>query len=251
MKTKSQLKTLLLGIITCFKFFVNAQDMPDKIAKLNAKLEGLTFNEQHKLVNKEIKKNPNEPWYYWTLATICDFEGDLKNSLKNYEKSIDLNPNFAAGHASIASFLYYHDSTQLDKAFMHINKAISLEPKAYYVHIDRANMYLMKKEYDLAIKDAKIELSLPDKDVYAAYQVIIKALYAQDKQSELISLLKKIDMTNGDYDTDFVLLLGSLYEKMNEFEKACKCYKNAAVPYERMKKEMPSNLATKLKNCKQ
>jgi len=230
---------------------VKAQVMPDKISKLNAKLEGLTFKDQHKLINKEIKKNPNEPWYYWTLATICDLEGDLKNTLKNYEKSIELNPNFAAGHASLASFLYYHDSTQLDKALMHINKAISLEPKAYYVHIDRANIYLRKKEYDLAIKDAKIELSLPDKDVNAAYQVIVKALHEQDNQSELISLLKKIDMTNGDYDTDFVMLLGSIYEKMNEFEKACKCYKNAAEPYERMKREMPLVLVNKLKKCKQ
>ncbi len=251
MKTKSQLKTLLFGLITCFTFFVKAQVMPDKFVELQYKLDEVPFKEKRKLIKQAMKENPNEPWYYWMLANTYEFEDDTKNVVKNYEKSIELDSKFAAGHASLARYLYGNDSTQLDKALMHINKAISLEPKTDYFHVDRATIYLMKKEYDLAIKNANMELNLPDSDPYPAYEVIITALYAQKKQTELTSFLKKTDVSQGYFGPAFAMLLGGLYEKMSDIEKACNCYRMAAEPYEMMEEKVPANIELKLKNCKE
>lgn len=224
--------------------------MPDKFVEFQYKLDELPFNEKFKLLKKAIKENPNEPWYYWMLASTYSLKEDGKNAIKNYEKSIELDSKFTAGHASLARFLTDYDSTQLDKALMHINKAIALEPKTDHFHIDRANIYLKKKDYDLAIKNANMELNLPDPDPYPAYEVIVNALYAQKKQSELTTFLKKTDMSRGYYGTDFAMLLGSLYEKMKDYEKACNCYRMAAEPYEMMEEKIPANIELKLKNCK-
>ena len=225
--------------------------MPEKFLEFQYKLYEVPMKEKFKLLKKAIKENPKEPWYYWMLANTYEFESDTKNVVKYYEKSIELDSKFAAGHANLARYLTGNDSTQLDKALMHINKAIALEPKTYHFHIDRADIYLTKKEYDLAIKNANMELNLPDPDPYPAYEVIVNALYAQKKQSELTAFLKKTDMSKGYYGTDFAMLLGSLYEKMKDFEKACNCYRMAAEPFEMMEEKIPANIELKLKNCKQ
>jgi tetratricopeptide (TPR) repeat protein len=225
--------------------------MPDKFVEFQYKLDELPFKEKFKLLKKAIKENPNEPWYYWMLASTYSLKEDGKNAIKNYEKSIEMDSKFAAGYASLARFLTDYDSTQLDKALIHINKAIALEPKTENFYIDRANIYLKKKEYDLAIKNANIALNLPEPDHYSAYEVIVNALYAQKKQSELTTFLKKTDMSRGYYGTNFAMLLGSLYEKMKDYEKACNCYRMAAEPYEMMEEKIPANIELKLKNCKQ
>lgn len=225
--------------------------MPDKFVDFQGKLDEVAYKEKFKLLKKAIKENPNEPWYYWMLASTYSLQEDGKNAIKNYEKSIELDSKFAAGHASLARYLYGNDSTQLDKALIHINKAISLEPKTDYFHVDRANIYLLKKDYDLAIKNANMELNLQNSDHYPAYEVIVNALYAQKKQTELTTFLKKTDMSRGYYGTDFAMLLGNLYEKMKDYEKACRCYRMAAEPYEMMEEKVPANIELKLKNCKQ
>ena len=249
-ETINFLKTIVLLAFTAFNTTIFSQVMPDKFVEFQYKLYEVPMKEKFKLLKKAIKENPNEPWYYWMLANTYEFESDTKNVVKYYEKSIELDSKFAAGHANLARYLTGNDSTQLDKALMHINKAIALEPKTDHFHIDRANIYLKKKEYDLAIKNANMELNLPDPDPYPAYEVIVSALYAQKKQTELTSFLKKTDVSQGYFGPDFAMLLGGLYEKMNDTEKACNCYRMAAEPYEMMEEKVPVNIELKLKNCK-
>ena len=226
------------------------QNMPDKFVEFQYKLDEVPFKEKFKLLKKAINENPNEPWYYWMLASTYSLKEDGKNTIKNYEKSIEMDSKFAAGHASLARFLTDYDSTQLNDALMHINKAISLEPKTDNFYIDRANIYLKKKEYDLAMKNANIALNFPDPNYYPAYEVIVTALYAQKKQTELTAFLKKTDVSQGYYGPDFAMFLGGLYEKMSDSKKACNCYRMAAEPYEMMEEKIPANIELKLKNCK-
>jgi tetratricopeptide (TPR) repeat protein len=229
---------------------VNAQDMPKKFMDLQNKLLEFSQKEKYKLLKKAIKENPNEPWYYWLLADSYEFEMDTKNVVKYYEKSIELDSKFVAGHESLARFYYFDDSTQLDKALMHISKAIELEPTNDKFYIVRANIYLKKKKYDLAIKNAHMVLDLPNSDPYPAYEVIVTALYTQKKYAELNALLKKVDLSNVFYGTTFEMLLGNLYENINENKKACNCYRFAAVPYETAADGIPANIEIKLKKCK-
>jgi tetratricopeptide (TPR) repeat protein len=251
MKILATLKNYFFLVFFVFNTAIYGQVMPDKFVEFQYKLYEVPMEEKFKLLKKAIKENPKEPWYYRMLANTYEFESDTKNVVKYYEKSIELDSKFAAGHANLARYLTGNDSTQLDKALMHINKAIALEPKTDHFHIDRANIYLKKKDYDLAIKNANMELNLPDPDPYPAYEVIVTALYAQKKQTELTSFLKKIDVSQGYFGPDFAMLLGGLYEKMKDYEKACNCYRMAAEPYEMMEEKIPTNIELKLKNCKQ
>jgi tetratricopeptide (TPR) repeat protein len=230
---------------------MNAQVMPSKFFDFHFKLHTLENKEKIKLLKKTIKDNPNEPWYYVMLADYYASQRDMKNVIKYYEKSIELDSKFAAGHSGLARYLYENDSTQLENALTHINQAISLEYRGWNFHAIRANIYFRMKEYDLALKDAYWELNILGDIAYSAIEVIVKSLYAQKKDTELTTFLKKIDASKGIYGTEFTFFLGSLYENINDLKKACVCYHTAAESYVIMKEKIPSNIEMKLKNCKQ
>ncbi len=251
MKTNPQLKTLLFGIITSFTFFVKAQVLPSEFYDFQFKLNYLEKKEKFKLLKKTIKENPNEPLYYVMLADYYASERDMKNVIKYYEKSIELDSKFAAGHSGLARYLCENDSTQLENALTHINQAISLEYRGWNFHAIRANIYFRMKEYDLALKDAYWELNILGDIAYSAIEVIVRSLYAQKKDTELTAFLKKIDASKGIYGTEFTFFLGSLYENIKDFKKACLCYHTAAESYVIIKEKIPSNIELKLKKCKQ
>ena len=250
MKSKFQLKPLFFGLVMVFAFSVNAQMIPPKFFDFYHELHYLDKKEKLKLLKKAIKENPNEPWYYVMLADYYKLEKNGKKAVECYEKSIQLDSKFASGYACLATYLYENDSTQLAQALTHINKAILLEPKGWNFHIVRANIYYLMKEYDLAIKNAYMDPIILGGLSQAANEVIVKSLYAQKKEVELTSFIKRADISKGTYNTEFALLLGGLYENMNDFEKACNCYKTVLENRDLKKLEILKEIKNKLKNCK-
>ncbi len=248
--TLKKIKFLIFINTICLSSY--GQNLPDKYLNFYQNIESETYENKFKILDKEIKKNPNEPWYYWMYASVYELKNDERKALYFYEKAISVDSNFSEGHASLARFLYNADSKNFDKALLHINIAIKFEPNTSYYHIDRAEIYLKLKKYDLAIEDANYELTLVDSDPNTAYQIIIKALNKQNKKNELFELLKKIDLSQSPMllGTDFGILLGNIYNEMGEKEKACNCYRTVAEPYEMMGEKLPTDIEKKIKACK-
>ena len=206
---------------------------------------------KYKILDKAIKKNPNEPWYYWMYASVYDINNEDEKVLYYYEKAISIDSNFTEGHASLARFLYSSDSSKLEKALSHINFAIKYEPFTNYYHIDRGEIYLKMGKYDLAIENANFELTLNDSDPNTAYQLIVKTLNKQNKKNELYEFLRKNDLSqNGFFDTDFGILLGDIYYQMGETQKACNCYNAVGNPFDMMGIKLPVEIEEKIKKCK-
>ena len=251
MKNNTLKKIQFFVVFTIINLHSFAQNLPEKYLEFYQKIEAETFDNKFKTLDKAIKNNPNEPWYYWMYASVYELNNEDKKVLYYYEKSISIDSNFSEGHASLARYLYNTDSTKLNKALTHINLAIKYEPNTSFYHIDRGEIYLKLGKYDLAIENANFELTLADSDPNVAYQLIVKVLYKQNKKNELYEFLKKNDLSqNGVYGTDFGILLGNLYFEMNENEKGCNCFRAVAEPYEMMGEKLPSEIEQKLKKCK-
>lgn len=251
MKNYSLKKIQILIVFTFINFSFFAQNLPEKFLEFYQKLESETFDNKFKILDKAIKKNPIEPWYYWMYASVYELKNEDKKVLYYYEKAISIDSNFSEGHASLARYLYNSDSTKLNDALTHINLAIKLEPNTSYYHIDRGEIYLKLGKYDLAIEDANFELNLNESDPNNAYQLIVKTLYKQNKKNELFEFLKKNDLSqNGVFDTDFGILLGDLYNQIGESQKACNCYKAVAEPFEMMEEKLPKEIEEKIIKCK-
>jgi tetratricopeptide (TPR) repeat protein len=185
-------------------------------------------------------------------AEASSLEGNNEKTVEYYEKALLIDPNFSGCHASLARFYYFKHDVELDKALTHINKAITLDPKGGYYHIDRGTIYFKLKKYDLAIEDGNFELTLVDSDPNTAYKLIVECLYAQKKKTELNDFITKNDVSNdsGIYGLDFLLLIGSLYNELGDLEKACSCYNSASSECEMTGEEMPIELKKRLQNCK-
>ncbi len=228
-----------------------SQSMPSKFVALDEKLSTLPYEEKLNLINNEIKKNNKEPWLYWMKAGIFEMMGEDVKTINNYKQSIAIDPNFSGGHASLARYLT-NDSTQWETALIHINKAIEIEPTATWYHADRGTIYLLQKKYDLALKDANIEIALPDSDPAPGLILKFKTLHASNATKELNSYLKKQELSGAMFvmSTEDIILLASLYSKMGENLKACTCYKSLEENYIMSDLPTPDDLAKHLKKCK-
>ena len=244
------MKQFLIAILICTSSTIFSQTIPTKHIDFYQDIEMASFKRKIKMIDKAIKKNPNEPWFYWMKASTYE-HFDSKIAVVNYEKALSIDSNFSAGHASLARFLNGTDSTKREQALYHINKAIKLDSTDFYFHIDRGYIYLALKNYDLAEAEAKYILTLPEVDYLPPCQLLVETLYACGKRTELNEFILKYDLSQfgGFMDTNFDLLLGSLYEELGENDKACACFQSAAQPYSWMDEEIPADLVLKLKSC--
>lgn len=239
-------------IISLFFSFVSfAQMMPESVSIFNSELIELPFDEKLKKIDKAIQKTPKDPWNYWLKASVYELMGDQAKVRKNYQKSLALDSNFSAGHASFARYIYTNEKPNLEEALKHINKAISLEPTDRYFHIDRGTIYLMSQKYDQAILEARFVLQLQDDHELSAAKLLLEATYAQGEKDVLKNFLERIELSAfiGQMDTRFDLLLGDWYTEFGNMEKACLCYNSAAQTYLMLDSPLPDHLSNKLDQC--
>jgi tetratricopeptide (TPR) repeat protein len=225
--------------------------MTEEMSKLHDELLSMPYEKKFNRLEKEIKKNPNEPWFYWMLADIYEMQYDHPKVVESYQKALAIDSNFDAAHASYSRFLRYMDTVDYQLALYHVNRAIEIRPNDFYYYIDRGNIYLKMREFDLAITQANHVLRMDDADMMPAIQLIVQSMYDSGRMEDLQIYLSKNDLTklNGFMDMDFDMLLGDLYMRYNENEKACKCYKFVAESYQMFGFDLPEDLLSKLKNC--
>jgi tetratricopeptide (TPR) repeat protein len=244
------MKNYLLILIATLIFQVSAQFMPEKFNDFYTELMISEPKQRAKKLDNAIKKEPNEPWYYWMAAEFQAIMGDDLQAQKSYEKAISVDPKFSGGYASLARFLVYKDSTQLDNALFHINKALQIEPNNGQYYVDRGSIYLELKEYDKAMRDAKSASTL-NADVIAVAHLKIKILHQASNKEELYQFVKQNDLSEegSAFGTDFMLMLASVYEEMGEKDTACKLYRYTSEEYAMFDDDIPSHIAEKLKKC--
>lgn len=92
--------------------------------------------------------------------------GEFENALRDYDKSIELNPNYP--DAFVFRGILYNDLKQFQLAAQDFTKAIDLAPDTLYAYAHRAAAYANLEEYSLAILDYDRVLEL-DPEFVKAY----------------------------------------------------------------------------------
>lgn len=245
---KNLILTLLL-LNGCYSF---SQMLPENYVSFYSDLEMLSYESSLAKIEKAIKKNPTDPWYYWMSAGVYEMMGDQLNTVKNYEKSISLDSNFSAGHGRYARYLRLEENFDTQKALFHINKAIALDKSEAYYHIDKGEIYLFLKEYSLATEEVNLALKENQDHAASAMELMVKILHQQGKKSELIQyILKNEPGLNLDFmSTEVVLIVGNLYREIGEREKACSCFNIAREHFEMGEMPLPEALLESLQKCK-
>lgn len=101
------------------------------------------------LYQKILAANPNDVDTYERLGELYAEKGDKEKAIAEWTKITASAPGQYSRHQMLAYILKSHGF--YDQAAVEYRKAIELQPGIYYIYTQLANVYVVKKQFDLAI----------------------------------------------------------------------------------------------------
>jgi TolB-like protein/Tfp pilus assembly protein PilF len=114
---------------------------------------------------------------------------ELAESAREFERGIELNPNYPTGHQWYGRLILLMTG-QFDRAIAEVKRAVELDPVSSIIHADLGSVYTMARRYDEAIEQFRNVLEL-DPQFYWAHRQLGLALELKGAPGEAIVEYKK------------------------------------------------------------
>ena len=150
--------------------------------------------------------------------SLCVHHLDFAGSIREFERAIALNPNYATAHH------WFGDGPllavgQFDRAIAEGKRALELDPLSVIITADLGANYLVARRYDEAIEQFHKAIDL-DPRFYYSHWNLAQALELKGNPREALAEYKKAVELD---DDPFVLaLLGQGYAKLGQRDEALK-----------------------------
>ena len=150
--------------------------------------------------------------------SLCVHHFDFAGSIREFERAIALNPNYATAHH------WFGDGpllavSQFDRAIAEGKRALELDPLSVIITADLGADYLVARRYDEAIEQFRKAIDL-DPRFYYTHWNLAEALELKGNLREALAEYKKAVELD---DDPFVLaLLGQAYAKLGQRDEALK-----------------------------
>jgi serine/threonine protein kinase/Flp pilus assembly protein TadD len=178
-------------------------EVQDEIARNIAQALRITLSPQEQ---KKIASRPTEN----LQAYDCFLRGrnytrreNLEFALQMFEQAVKLDPGFVMAHAGIANvcgmiFEFRRQEQQwLEKGIAACDRAATLDPQLPEVAVARARLFYMQKNFDEAIRCAKLAIERkPDCD--GAYNILGRVYFASGRFEEAADIVERALEANGD-----------------------------------------------------
>jgi TolB-like protein/Tfp pilus assembly protein PilF len=168
---------------------------------------------------KALEIDDNLAEAHTTLGfSLCVHHLDFAGSIREFERAIVLNPNYATAHH------WFGDGPllavgQFDRAIAEGKRALELDPLSVIITADLGADYLVARRYDEAIEQFHKAIDL-DPRFYYAHWNLAEALEMKGNLREALAEYKKAVELD---DDPFVLaLLGQAYAKLGQRDEALK-----------------------------
>src|SRR6266516_1338920 len=168
---------------------------------------------------KALEIDDNLAEAHTTLGfSLCVHHFDFAGSIREFERAIALNPNYATAHH------WFGDGPllavgQFDSANAEGKRALELDPLSVIITADLGANYLVARRYDEAIEQFHKAIDL-DSRFYYAHWNLAQALEMKGNLREALAEYKKAVELD---DDPFVLaLLGQAYAKVGQRDEALK-----------------------------
>jgi adenylate cyclase len=146
------------------------------------------------------------------------YDFDLERSLKEFERAIQLNPNYATARQWFSRVLLLALG-QFDRAVVEGKRAVELDPLSLVINTDLGTDYFVARRYDEAIAQLRKTIEM-DPRFYNAHFTLGRVWQLKEQLSEAIAEYQKALELN---DDPFVLaLLGQAYTRAGQREEAQK-----------------------------
>jgi TolB-like protein/Tfp pilus assembly protein PilF len=154
-----------------------------------------------------------------SLAQVhCYYDLDYPQAIREFQRAIELNPNYATAHQ------WYGSSGlaalgQFDDAVAQVKSAIALDPLSLVINTDLGNTYYRARRYDQAVDQMRKTLEM-DPAFYYAHWNLGSALAAKGALKPAIEEYEKARALND--DPSMLGLLANAYAKSGNKAEALK-----------------------------
>jgi TolB-like protein/lipoprotein NlpI len=153
-----------------------------------------------------------------SLANVLHgYDFDLEQSLKEFERAIELNPNYATAHH------WYGENLgamgRFDEAITELKRAQQLDPLSLIINTDLGLVYTLARQYDKAIEQLRKTIEMDPRFYYARRSLGV-AWQLKGYLSEAIAEYSKaVELNNDPFS---LALLGQAYARAGQREEAQK-----------------------------
>jgi TolB-like protein/tetratricopeptide (TPR) repeat protein len=130
-----------------------------------------------------LESTLGEPHAALGLA-YTNFDRDFAKAIAEFERSIQLNPNYATAHQWFDTPL--QATGQVDRAIAESRKAIELDPLSLIVNADLAFIYLNARRFDEALAQSRKTLEI-DPNFHVVREYLGEALQFENQLAEALS----------------------------------------------------------------
>jgi TolB-like protein/tetratricopeptide (TPR) repeat protein len=154
-----------------------------------------------------------------SLAQVhCYYDLDFTEAVREYQRAIELNPNYATAHQWYGSSAL-SSLGRADEAIAELKRAIALDPLSLVINTDLGNTYYRARRFDEAIKQLRRTIDL-DPGFYYARWNLGSALAAKGDLGAAIEEYQKARGLND--DPSMLGLLGNAYAAAGKRAEAIK-----------------------------
>ncbi|PYM02233.1 MAG: hypothetical protein DMF13_06410 [Verrucomicrobia bacterium] len=168
---------------------------------------------------KALEIDDNVAEAHTTLGfSLCVHHLDFAGSIREFERAIALNPNYATAHH------WFGDGPllavgQFDRAIAEGKRALELDPLSVIITADLGADFLVARRYDEAIEQFHKAIDLDPRFYYAHWNLAQALEMKGDLRGALTEYKKAVELD----DDPFVLaLLGQAYAKLGQRDEALK-----------------------------
>jgi len=153
-----------------------------------------------------------------SLALVLQFyDYDIEESLKEFERAIQLNPNYATAHHWYGFLL--GDMGRFDEGIAELKRAQQLDPLSLIINVDLGEVYTLARQYDKAIEQLRKTIEM-DPRFYRAHWMLGRVWQLKGQLNEAIAEYRKAVELNDDPLS--LALLGQAYARAGQREEAQK-----------------------------
>jgi len=155
------------------------------------------------------------------------------------EEAIALDPHYSTAYATLSAIqtreiilgVYKNPRAASEQAVMLGEKAITLDGSNALAHAALGMAYLLLKEHDKAISEGEKAVSLDPNSAIAYFSLGSALNYAARPQEAIPFLKKSLRLSPIPVDTSTLIILGTAYRQLGEYEEAVASYKRALQLY--------------------
>jgi tetratricopeptide (TPR) repeat protein len=150
-------------------------------------------------------------------SVLSNYDLDFERSLKDFERAIQLDPNYASARQWYGEVLAIMGRS--DEAIVELKRAQELDPLSLIINADLGLAYCYARRYDEAIAQLRKTIEMDPRFYFAHWNLGI-ALQAKGQLNDAIAEYRKAVELN---DDPFVLaLLGQAFARVGQREEAQK-----------------------------